>query len=57
VRTWFEIFLWLACDFEVSGFELVAFVLRAVPLAQISAAMRAVLYCQYLAVGAYCAPY
>ncbi len=39
-----------------SGFEPVAFVLGAVLLAQISAAVGAVLYCQYLAVVANDAP-
>jgi hypothetical protein len=43
--------------FVVSGFESVAFVLCAVLFAQVSAAVGAVLYCEYLAVGAYCAPY
>jgi hypothetical protein len=47
----------LACYFVASGFETVAFVLRAVLLAQVSAAVGAVLYCEYLAVGAYRAPY
>jgi len=32
-------------------------VLCAVLFAQVSAAVGAVLYCEYLAVGAYCAPY
>ncbi len=49
--------LWLAGYVEASGFEQVAFVLRAVLLAQVSAAVGTVLYCQYLAVGAYCAPH
>ena len=49
--------LWLAGDIEASGFEPVAFVLCAVLFAQVSAAVGTVLYCQYLAVGAYCAPY
>jgi len=48
---------WLAGYFVVSGFEPVAFVLCAVFFAQVSAAVGAVLYCEYLAVGAYCAPY
>jgi hypothetical protein len=47
----------LAGDFEVSGFEPVAFVLRAVLFAQISATVGTVFHCQYLAVGADCAPY
>ncbi len=37
--------LWLAGHFEASGFEPVAFVLRAVLFAQVSAAVGAVLYC------------
>jgi hypothetical protein len=49
--------LWLSGYFVVSGFEPVAFVLCAVLFAQVSAAVGAVLYCEYLAVGAYCAPY
>jgi hypothetical protein len=46
----------LACDFEASGFESVAFVLTAVLLAQVSTAVGAVLYCEFLAVGADDAP-
>jgi len=46
-----------ARDIEASGFEPVAFVLRAVLFAQVSTAVGTVFYCQYLAVGAYCAPY
>jgi hypothetical protein len=49
--------LWLASNFEASGFEPVTFVLSAVLLAQVSAAVRTVLYCEYLAVVAYDAPY
>jgi len=47
----------LAGYFEASGFEPVAFVLRAVLFAQVSAAVGTVLYCQYLAVGADYSPY
>jgi hypothetical protein len=47
---------WLAGYFEASGFEPVAFVLCAVLFAQVSAAVGAVLYCEYLAVGAYRPP-
>ncbi len=47
----------LAGDFEASGFEPVAFVLRAVLFAQVSAAVGAVLYSENLAVGAYRSPY
>jgi hypothetical protein len=49
--------LWLAGDFEASGFEPVAFMLRAVLFAKVSAAVGTVFDCQYLAVGADCAPY
>ena len=47
----------LAGHFVASGFEPVAFVLRAVLFAQVSTAMGTVLYCEYLAVVAYNAPY
>jgi len=47
----------LAGDFEASGFEPVAFVLRAVLFAQVSAAVGAVLYSENLAVGTYRSPY
>jgi len=47
----------LAGYVEASSFEPVAFVLRTVLFAQVSAAVGTVLYRQYLAVGAYCAPY
>ncbi len=48
--------LWLAGHIEASGFEPVAFVLCAVLFAHVSAAVGAVLYCEYLAVCAYRSP-
>ena len=52
-----KMFLDLASDVEASRFEPVALVLCAVLFAHVSAAVGAVFYRQYLAVGAYCAPY